>query len=162
MVLGIFAVACGSSSVEIQMDKTSASEATAVISTPTALPVEPMAESTEPVATATTVPKADDSVQESPVATATLEATATSNPELRAAPERALEIVTLLPPDAIPSIDNPIFFETLEKADAVYSDSELVLGVEIDGDARAYSVPLLSSHEIVNDTVAGDPIAVSW
>ena len=162
MVLVIFAVACGSSSVEIQMDKTSASEPTVVISTPTALPVEPMAESTEPVATATTVPKADDSVQESPVATATLEATATSNPELRAAPERDLAIVTLLPPDAIPSIDNPIFFETLEKADAVYSDSELVLGVEIDGDARAYSVPLLSSHEIVNDTVAGDPIAVSW
>ena len=159
MVLVIFAVACGNTSVEIQMDKTLASEPTAVISTPTALSVEPTVELTEPVATA---PKVEDSVQESPVATATLEATATSNPELRAAPERDLEIVTLLPPDAIPSIDNPIFFETLEKADAVYSDSELVLGVEIDGDARAYSVPLLSSHEIVNDTVADDPIAVSW
>ena len=39
---------------------------------------------------------------------------------------------------------------------------ELVIGVEIDGDARAYSIPYLSGHEIVNDTVAGRKIAVTW
>ena len=32
----------------------------------------------------------------------------------------------------------------------------------IEGDARAYSVPLLSRHEIVNDVVGGKPIAVTW
>ena len=31
--------------------------------------------------------------------------------------------------------------------------TELILGVEIEGDARAYSVPLLSRHEIVNYVV---------
>jgi hypothetical protein len=40
--------------------------------------------------------------------------------------------------------------------------TELILGVEIEGDARAYSVPLLSRHEIVNDVVGGKPIAVTW
>ncbi len=78
------------------------------------------------------------------------------------APERDLDIVTLLPPDAIPSIDQPIFFDTPQEADEVYGDNEYVLGIEIDGDARAYSVPLLSSHEIVNDVIAGRPIAVTW
>jgi hypothetical protein len=64
------------------------------------------------------------------------------------------EIVTLLPKDAIPSIDNPSFVEGAE-ADAQYHDDELVLGVEIDGEARAYSVPFLSGHEIVNGVVTG-------
>lgn len=76
--------------------------------------------------------------------------------------ERDLDIVTLLPFDAIPAIDNPGFFPDLETANMFYNDGELVLGVEIDGDARAYSVPLLSSHEIVNDVVGGEPIAVTW
>ena len=39
---------------------------------------------------------------------------------------------------------------------------ELVLGLSINGDSRAYSVPMLSSHEIVNDTVGGRKIAVTW
>ena len=71
------------------------------------------------------------------------------------------DIVTLLPRDAIQAIDNPQFVSAAE-ADEQYSDEELVLGVEFNGDARAYSVPLLSSHEIVNDTVGGVKIAVTW
>ncbi len=39
---------------------------------------------------------------------------------------------------------------------------ELVLGLSINGDHRAYSLPFLSSHEIVNDTVGGVPVAVTW
>lgn len=74
---------------------------------------------------------------------------------------RDYQIVTLLPPDAIPSIDNPVFL-TVEEADNEYQPDEEVLGVVFDGEARAYSVPLLSSHEIVNDTVAGRKIAVTW
>ncbi len=76
--------------------------------------------------------------------------------------QRDLDIVTLLPFDAIPAINDPTFFETVEDADRAYGEDELILGVEIDGDARAYSVPLLSSHEIVNDIVGGHPIAVTW
>ena len=70
-------------------------------------------------------------------------------------------IVTLLPRDAIPAIDNPEFYSS-EEADEFYSPDELIIGVEFEGDARAYSVPFLSGHEIVNDTVGGRKIAVTW
>jgi len=71
------------------------------------------------------------------------------------------EIVTLLPRDAIPAIDDPDFLTTGEVAGS-YEDDELILGVEFNGDARAYSIALLSSHEIVNDVVGGVKIAVTW
>ena len=74
---------------------------------------------------------------------------------------RDYEIVTLLPRDAIPAIDNPRFLAAAE-ANESYSDDELVLGVEFNGDARAYSIPMLSSHEIVNDTVGDVKISVTW
>jgi hypothetical protein len=77
------------------------------------------------------------------------------------APEAEYQIVTLLPFDAIPSIDNPRFYG-VDEADAEYGPGELVLGVEVDGEARAYSVGLLSRHEIVNDRLGGHPIAVTW
>ncbi len=72
-----------------------------------------------------------------------------------------LEIVTLLPRDAIPAIDNPLFL-TADEADDFYDPDELVMGVTFNGDTRAYSVPFLSGHEIVNDTVGGVKIAVTW
>jgi hypothetical protein len=75
--------------------------------------------------------------------------------------DREVRIVTLLPRDAIPAIFEPTFLSS-EETDEWYDDDELVIGVEIDGDARAYSIPYLSGHEIVNDTVAGRKIAVTW
>ena len=72
-----------------------------------------------------------------------------------------LKIVTLLGFDGIRSIENPRFVSP-DIADETYDPTELVLGVEIEGDVRAYSVPLLSRHEIVNDVVGGKPIAVTW
>ncbi len=74
---------------------------------------------------------------------------------------REFDLVTLLPFDAIRSIEDPIHLERA-RADELYKPDELVLGVEIDGDARAYSVPLLSRHEVVNDVVGGQPVAVTW
>lgn len=71
------------------------------------------------------------------------------------------EIITLLPQDAIPAIDNPSFLDAAT-ADSEYAPDELVMGVVFNGEARAYSVPHLSSHEIVNDTVGGVKIAVTW
>ena len=78
-------------------------------------------------------------------------------------PEEDVEynIIALLPPDAIPAIFNPEFLP-IEEADQEYDADEQVMGVVIDGDARAYSVGHLSSHEIVNDTVGGRKIAVTW
>jgi len=75
-------------------------------------------------------------------------------------PGRTLEIVTLLPRDGIQAILNPQFITPAE-ADR-YTADEPVLGVSINGDSRAYSIPFLSGREIVNDTVGGVPIAVTW
>ncbi|MBV7329909.1 DUF3179 domain-containing protein [Chloroflexi bacterium TSY] len=71
------------------------------------------------------------------------------------------EIITLIPPDTIQAIDSPQFVTGTE-ADAQYQDDELVIGIELHDDARAYSIPFLSRHEIVNDVVGGEPIAVTW
>jgi len=75
--------------------------------------------------------------------------------------ERTFEIVELLPPDGIPSINNPEFYSA-DEADAEYNPNEMVLGVSINGDTRAYSTSLLDRHEIVNDEVGGRKIAVTW
>ena len=72
-----------------------------------------------------------------------------------------LEIVDILPLDGIPAIDDPTFWSVAE-ADGRYREDELVLGVAFDGEARAYSVPFLSRHEIVNDSVGGRVITVTW
>jgi len=76
-------------------------------------------------------------------------------------PDKEYEIITLLPLDAIPAIDNPKFLSA-EDADAQYAPDDLVMGVVFDGEARAYSIGHLSRHEIVNDTVSGRKIAVTW
>ena len=71
------------------------------------------------------------------------------------------EIISLLPKDAIPAIDDPEFYDA-PAAGEEYAPDELVIGVSIDGDSRAYSTSKLNDHEIVNDTVGGQPIAVTW
>ena len=71
------------------------------------------------------------------------------------------EIVTLLPPDAIPALSFPAFYKA-ERADREYLPDEMVIGVEFNGDAKAYPVEMLSRHEIVNDTVGGIDLAVTW
>ncbi len=72
-----------------------------------------------------------------------------------------LQIITILGKDGIPSIDNPRFLER-EEADSQMLETERVIGVSINGDHRAYPLNLLSRHEIVNDTVGGVPVAVTW
>jgi hypothetical protein len=79
------------------------------------------------------------------------------------APEaRDLRMVTLLPKDGIPAIFDPDFVTALEADERFFEPGDLVIGVEINGDARAYGIAHLSRHEIVNDTVGGVPIAVTW
>ena len=63
---------------------------------------------------------------------------------------RQFELVTLLGFDGIRSIEDPVMLNR-EAADRLYAPDELVLGIDINGDTRAYSVPVLSRHEIVND-----------
>lgn len=73
----------------------------------------------------------------------------------------ASELSVVLPPDAIPALDHPVTVSARE-ADAELEDDDLVIGVEVKGKARAYPVRVLSAHEIVNDTVRGKPLAVTW
>ncbi len=70
------------------------------------------------------------------------------------------------PKDAIRSIDAPVF-STLSKGHAKgwaaeLEDSEPVIALEIDGDARAYPLGIMIRHEIVNDVVGGEPVAVTY
>lgn len=62
--------------------------------------------------------------------------------------------------DCIPSIDDPRF-QSADEADWL-EPSDQVIGVEIDGEARAYPLRILNVHEIVNDRLAGEPIAVTY
>ncbi len=62
--------------------------------------------------------------------------------------------------DCIPSIDKPKFIDA-EAATFLKAD-DLVLAINHKGVRRAYPTRILNYHEIVNDTVAGDPIAITW
>ncbi len=79
---------------------------------------------------------------------------------LSAADLRPEDIVTVLPKDAIPAILSPSFEEGSKVS--WLKGKEVVIGVEIGGESRAYPVPILSRVEIVNDRVGGIPIAVTW
>jgi len=48
------------------------------------------------------------------------------------------------------------------KEDTAITDTSRFLFVNINGDARAYSVDLLTHHEIVNDVVGGEPIMAAY
>ncbi len=65
------------------------------------------------------------------------------------------------PPDGIPPVDNPQFVSVAE-ANAWLNDAEPVLVVDVDGDVRAYPIQILMWHEIVNDTVGGVPLSVTY
>jgi len=46
--------------------------------------------------------------------------------------------------------------------DPLVVSKDLVVGVEIGGESRAYPLHFLHVHEIVNDTLGGTPIAIVW
>lgn len=62
--------------------------------------------------------------------------------------------------DGIPSIDNPIFINVSEVD--FLSDDDLLIGVYDDGELKAYPHPILDWHEIVNDEVGTEKIALTY
>ena len=62
--------------------------------------------------------------------------------------------------DGIPSIDAPIFLPSLDED--ILSPDEPVISIEINGEARAWPLRILTWHEIVNDHLGGVPIAVTY
>lgn len=65
------------------------------------------------------------------------------------------------PPDGIPAIRDPQFID-FAAANEWLEDLEPVISLEIDGDARAYPLQILTWHEIVDDTVGGRPVIVTF
>ncbi len=65
------------------------------------------------------------------------------------------------PKDGIPSIDYPEFISPAE-ADKWLEDNELVPVFKHRGVTRVYPFQIILWHEIVNDTVGGDPILITY
>jgi hypothetical protein len=65
------------------------------------------------------------------------------------------------PKDGIPAIDHPKFI-SIGEADTWLKPVEPVVLVQVGDDARAYPLQVLTWHEIVNDTVGGTPLVVTF
>lgn len=64
------------------------------------------------------------------------------------------------PKDGIPAILNPKFILPSE-ADFI-GPNDKVIGVESGDEAKAYPIKILNWHEVVNDTINGIPIVVTF
>jgi hypothetical protein len=64
------------------------------------------------------------------------------------------------PPDGIPPIDEPTFVDPAEVRWLVAQ--EPVISVELNGESKAYPVRILMWHEIVNDSIGGEPVSVTY
>jgi hypothetical protein len=65
------------------------------------------------------------------------------------------------PPNGIPPIYDPTFESTSSAAEWLV-DRSPVIALEVDGAAKAYPLSILMWHEIVNDEIAGVPVAVTF
>ncbi len=63
--------------------------------------------------------------------------------------------------DCIPSIDDPKF-ESINEADNWLEDTDTVFAIDYKNEQRAYPQRIMNWHEIVNDEVQGEPIAVTF
>ncbi len=64
------------------------------------------------------------------------------------------------PKDGIPALLEPSFISPAEATSLRPKD--MVLGVSIGGDSKAYPIRILNWHELVNDRIGSRPILVSW
>jgi hypothetical protein len=63
------------------------------------------------------------------------------------------------PRDGIPAIARPRFVEATQSG---LAETDRVLGVMLDGVARAYPVKIMNWHEVVNDRIRGRPVAITY
>ncbi len=62
--------------------------------------------------------------------------------------------------DSIPPLDFP---DLIPAGDAVYlRDEDLVFGVEVGGDIRAYPLRIMGWHEMFNEVIGGVPVALAY
>lgn len=62
--------------------------------------------------------------------------------------------------DGIPSLDNPRMVSAKRAGYLIPGD--LVFGVEINGDVRAYPLRIMGWHEMFNDVIGGVPVALAY
>jgi len=138
--LGLVAAACSSSSNETTTTTTAAASTT-----------------TSTTVVSSTVPADTGSLPAGP--------SALNDRYAESFPEPLIDPADILsggpPPDGIPPIDDPRFV-TVTEADQWLNDAEPVLALDINGDVRAYPIQIMMWHEIVNDTVGGIPVTVTY
>lgn len=85
------------------------------------------------------------------------------SPNLDPAKSSRIDLSQLLaggpPKDGIPSIDNPQFDNAQTTP---FAEDETVIGVVVAGEAKAYPLGIMNWHEIVNDSLGGSNITVSY
>jgi hypothetical protein len=62
--------------------------------------------------------------------------------------------------DGIPAILKPVFVPAREVS--FLKDEDRILGLNQGGEAKAYPIKILNWHEIVNDTIGGKPVVVTY
>ncbi len=72
-----------------------------------------------------------------------------------------IPIIPDVPKDAIPPLDSPAYDSTTI-SDEWLKDDDIVLAVVINDDARAYPLKIMNWHEIVNDTIGGKEVTVTF
>lgn len=64
------------------------------------------------------------------------------------------------PKDGIPAILKPKMVAA-GRADFIKPEDD-VIGIEMEGEAKAYPIKILNWHEVVNDTLSSEPIVVTF
>jgi len=65
------------------------------------------------------------------------------------------------PKDGIPAIDAPVF-ESIGAAGQWIDGQAPVIALELNGEAKAYPMAIMTWHEITNDTLGGEPVVVTF
>ena len=114
------------------------------------------------------LPSVDQAASELPANPAQPESTVESASMPTVEPDlinpRNYEFESYLPPQLIP-LDGirPVYQpQFVDAAAAPLHDEELVIGVSIEGEAKAYPITVLRFREMVNDELGKLPILVTW
>ena len=80
-------------------------------------------------------------------------------PVVNTSSDPAFDEYERIPRDAINPVYTPKFVSPEELR---LRPDEIVMGLDINGEARAYPVGIMRMREMVNDNVGGTPVLVTW
>ena len=63
--------------------------------------------------------------------------------------------------DGIPALTDPLFVDADDPAAGYLLDDDIILGLAVNGEAKAYPHNIGWAHEVVNDVIGGQPVIVS-